>query len=39
MEEGGWANAEWTGPGKETNRKAFRKTVRLVIPFLIMFGF
>ena len=39
MEEGGWANAEWSGPGKETNRKAFRKTVRLVIPFLIMFGF
>ena len=39
MEEGGWADADWSGPGKETNRKAFRKTVRLVIPFLIMFGF
>ncbi len=39
LEEGTMFDAEWSGPGKETNRKAFRKAVRLTIPFLIMFGF
>jgi RNA polymerase sigma factor (sigma-70 family) len=39
MEEGTWADAGWSGPGKETDRKALRKTVRLIIPFLIMFVF
>ena len=37
MEEGTWADAEWSGPGKETDRKALRKTVKLMIPFLLMF--
>jgi RNA polymerase sigma factor (sigma-70 family) len=39
MEEGTWADAEWSGPGRETDRKAFRKAAKLTIPFLIMFGF
>ena len=39
LEEGTWADAEWSGPGKETDRKALRKTVKLMIPFLIMFVF
>ena len=38
MEEGAWADADWSGPGKETDRKALRKTVKLMIPFLLMFG-
>lgn len=37
MEEGTWADAEWSGPGKETNRKALRKTIKITIPFLLMF--
>jgi len=39
MEEGTSADAEWGGPGRETDRKAFRKAAKLTIPFLIMFGF
>jgi hypothetical protein len=39
MEEGTMFDAEWSGPGKETNRKAFRKAVKLTIPFVIMIGF
>lgn len=38
MEEGTWADAEWSGPGKETDRKALWKTVKLMIPILLMFG-
>ncbi|MGA2557654.1 MAG: sigma-70 family RNA polymerase sigma factor, partial [Verrucomicrobiota bacterium] len=38
LEEGTMFDAEWSGPGKETNRKAFGKAVRLTIPFLIMFA-
>jgi RNA polymerase sigma factor (sigma-70 family) len=37
MEEGTWAEADWSGPGKETDRKALRKTIKLMIPFLLMF--
>lgn len=37
MEEGTFADAEWTGPGIETDRKALRKTVKLMIPLLLMF--
>ena len=37
LEEGTWADADWSGPGKETDRKALRKTVKLMIPFLLMF--
>ena len=39
LEEGTMFDAEWSGPGKETNRKAFGKAVRLTIPFVIMIGF
>ena len=38
MEEGSWADAEWSGPGKETDRKALRKTVKLTVPLLLMFA-
>ncbi len=37
MEEGTWADAEWSGPGKETDRKALRKAIKLMIPILLMF--
>ena len=37
MEEGTLADAAWSGPGKETDRKALRKTTKLMIPFLLMF--
>jgi RNA polymerase sigma factor (sigma-70 family) len=38
MEEGTLINAGWTEPGKETNRQAFRKTVRTMIPLLFLFA-
>jgi RNA polymerase sigma factor (sigma-70 family) len=37
MEEGTWTDTDWSGPGKEADRKALRKTVKLMIPFLLMF--
>lgn len=37
LEEGTYADAEWSGPGKETDRKGLRKTVKIMIPFLVMF--
>lgn len=37
MEEGTWADAEWTGPGPETDRKALRKVIKLMVPILLMF--
>lgn len=37
MEEGTWAAAEWSGPGNETDRKAARKAIKLMIPILLMF--
>lgn len=39
MEEGTWADADWSGPGKETDRKAFWKSLKLMIPILMMFVF
>jgi RNA polymerase sigma factor (sigma-70 family) len=37
MEEGTLFDAEWSGPGKETDRKALRKTVKMMSPILLMF--
>jgi RNA polymerase sigma factor (sigma-70 family) len=37
LEEGTYADAEWSGPGKETERKALRKTVKIMLPLLLMF--
>lgn len=38
MEEGTWAAAEWSGPGKETERKATFKAIKLLLPILLMFA-
>ena len=37
MEEGTWAGTEWSGPGKETDRKALWKAIKLMVPILLMF--
>jgi RNA polymerase sigma factor (sigma-70 family) len=38
LEEGTWADMDWSGTGKETDRKALRKTIKLMVPFLLMFA-
>lgn len=37
MEEGTWAGAEWSGPGRETDRQARRKATKLMVPILLLF--
>lgn len=37
MEEGTWADTEWSEPGKENDRKALRKAIKLMVPILLMF--
>jgi RNA polymerase sigma factor (sigma-70 family) len=37
LEEGTWADAEWSEPGKEADRKAVWKTAKLMIPFALLF--
>jgi RNA polymerase sigma factor (sigma-70 family) len=37
MEEGTWADTDWSGPGKETDRRAIRKSIKIMIPILMLF--
>jgi len=37
VEEGASAGMEWSGPGKETDRKALWKAIKLMVPILMMF--
>jgi RNA polymerase sigma factor (sigma-70 family) len=39
MEEGTWADTDWCRPGKETDRRAIRKSITLLIPILMLFVF
>jgi hypothetical protein len=38
MEEGTWANEDWSGPGEEDNQKARRKALKAMLPILMIFA-